>query len=42
MKGRDHVEDIGMDGKMVLKFTLNGNRVERHGFDSSGSGGGFL
>jgi hypothetical protein len=36
-EGRDHLEDLGVDGKIILECIL-GNRVGRCGLDSSGSG----
>jgi hypothetical protein len=38
-KGRDHLEDIGVGGKIILEYIL-GNGVGRCGLDSSGSGQG--
>jgi len=37
MKGRDHLEDTGIDGKIILEWILR-NRVGRCGLDSCGSG----
>jgi len=37
LKGREHSEDLGEDGKLVLTGSL-GNRVESCGLDASGSG----
>jgi hypothetical protein len=39
LKGRDHSEHIGIDGKIILERIL-GNRFGRHGLDASGSGQG--
>jgi hypothetical protein len=36
LKGRDHLEDLGIDWKIILKLILN--RMEEHGLASSGSG----
>jgi hypothetical protein len=35
LKGRDHSEDLGVDGKIILKLIL-GNRVRGRELDSSG------
>jgi hypothetical protein len=35
----EHFEDLGVDGKIILERIL-GNRVERFGLDTSGSGQG--
>jgi hypothetical protein len=37
LKERDHLEDLGMDGKIILNCILR-NGVEGCGLDSSGSG----
>jgi hypothetical protein len=34
---RDHLEDLSVDGKIILEWIL-GNRVERCGMAASGSG----
>jgi hypothetical protein len=36
-KGREHSEDIGIDGRIVLEWIL-GKRVGKCGLDASGSG----
>jgi hypothetical protein len=36
-KGRDHSEDLGVDGRIILKWMLR-NMVGECGMDSSGSG----
>jgi hypothetical protein len=37
LKGRDHLEDLGIDRKRILEYIL-GNRVGSCGLDASGSG----
>jgi hypothetical protein len=37
LKGKDHSEDIGIDGRIILEWIL-GNRVGKFELDSSGSG----
>jgi hypothetical protein len=39
VKGRDFLEDIGVDGDIILEFILR-NSVERFWLDFSGSGYG--
>jgi hypothetical protein len=39
MKGRDHSEDINVDGRMILKW-ISGKYVWGFGFDPCGSGYG--
>jgi hypothetical protein len=36
----DHLEDICVDGRIILKFILKQNRIRGCGLDSSGSGQG--
>jgi hypothetical protein len=36
LKGRDHLEDLVIDGRISLKLMLN--KLEEHGMISSGSG----
>jgi hypothetical protein len=35
LKGRDHLEDLGVDGKVILESIFY--RMGRYGMDSSGS-----
>jgi len=37
LKGRDQLEDLGVDGRILLEWTL-GNRTGRCGLNASGSG----
>jgi hypothetical protein len=37
LQGRDHSEDLGVDGKIILKWNL-GKYGGRGGLDASGSG----
>jgi hypothetical protein len=37
MKGGDHLEDLGIDGVIILKWLLK-NRMGQHGLDSLQSG----
>jgi hypothetical protein len=39
LKGRDHAEDLGVDGRIILERIME-NRVGEYGLDSSGSGCG--
>jgi hypothetical protein len=41
LKGKDHLGDLGIDGRIILKWILN-NRVRGHGFKSSSSGQGLV
>jgi hypothetical protein len=34
--GRDYLEDLNLEGRIILKWNVN--RLGRHGFDLSGSG----
>jgi hypothetical protein len=36
LKGRNHLEDLSVDGKIILEWIV-GNRVERCGLDARGS-----
>jgi hypothetical protein len=36
MKGRDHLEDLGIDGKMILEWSMD--KVGSCGLESSGLG----
>jgi hypothetical protein len=38
LKGGDHQEDLGVDGRITLRWILEGNRVWGCGLDSLGSG----
>jgi hypothetical protein len=35
MKGRNHLEELDADGRIILEWILNS--VKEHGLDSSGS-----
>jgi hypothetical protein len=37
LTGRDHLEDLGIDGKIILKWILE-KKVECYGVDSYNSG----
>jgi len=37
LKGKDHLEDPGIDGNIILRWILR-KRVGGHGLDRSGSG----
>jgi hypothetical protein len=41
LNGRDHSEDLGVDGKIILELIL-GNRVGRYGLDSADSRQGTM
>jgi len=41
LKGRDHLEDVGTDGRIILEWNLKMG-VEKCGVDASGSGQGLV
>jgi hypothetical protein len=40
LKGREHLEDLGVDGRIILEWVLEGHKVGRCGLAASGSGCG--